>query len=252
MYKRKDIARFAYDYLQPLLADSYERYKKGDLVRMRGNLVEGLLIGVSRGGWIHIYPTFYVIGADPAYEGIHQTVSLEAKNPHGWKFPPETPLDEALAKEILDRLARDSPISFVDPLDDEAIDKGLRWFGRDKLHWSADLFAAFFNMARGASTTRADLARAFEIFRRRSRLSTGKPLRDWEEVLRNRFIELQSRLDRDDCISLCRADAEAHAKVLGLPPIAWPPEWPEQVPPWPNEEPAGWANKLARTFSRKK
>ena len=165
-------------------------------------------------------------------------------------FEPETPLDEKFAAEILTRLKKDSPISFTAPLEDEAIDKALRWFGKDGLHWAADLFLAYFNMTRGAPTARRDLGRAFDIFRRKSRMATDKPLRDWEEALLARFQELESRLDRPDCIALCRADAEEHARLLKLPPIVWPPEWPESVPPWPKEA-DGLIAKLGGFFARK-
>lgn len=248
MYKSKDISRFMREHVTPCLAESYQAYKKRFLVRMRGNFVEGLIIGVGRGGWVRVYPTFYVVGADLADDGIHQTVSLETKSPRRWHFAPETPLNGVLAREILERLAQDSPIPFISSLNDDVIDEGLRWFGRDKQHWAADLFLAFFNMTRGTPTARADLARAFELFRCHSRLSTDKPLRDWEEVLRDRFMELEVRLDREDCIASCRTDAETHAKALGLPSIAWPPEWPESVPPWPKE--AGVVNKLGKLFKR--
>lgn len=56
---------------------------------------------------------------------------------------------------------------------------------------------------------------------------------DFEEALYARFQKLESRLDRPDCIALCRANAEEHARLLGLPPIEWPSEWPNTVPPWP-------------------
>lgn len=248
MYKSKDIARFMREHMKRYLTE-YVLYKRRFLVRMRGNLVQGLIVGVSRGGWVKVYPTFYVVGSDPADDGIHQTVSLYAENPHRWSFPPDTPLDDVFASEIMKRIAQDSPISFVVPLDDDAIVKGLRWFGRDNFHWSADLFLAFFNMTRGAPSARDDLARAFDLFRRHSRLSMDEPLVDWEERLRDRFLELQARLDSPDCISLCRADAEAHAKALGLPPIIWPPEWPEHVPPWPkNESASGLVGKLSQWF----
>lgn len=42
---------------------------------------------------------------------------------------------------------------------------------------------------------------------------------DFEEALYARFQKLESRLDRPDCIALCRANAEEHARLLGLPPI---------------------------------
>ena len=222
---------------------------RSDLARMYGPLVQLIILWVSRGGWLHLEPTFYVVGADTANQTIHQAVSLGTRNPRRWQFPPETMLDNALAIRLLDQLRSDSPISFTATLDDAVIEQGLHWFGRDKLHWSADLFLAFFNMTRGAPSARDDLARAFDLFRRHSRLSMDEPLVDWEERLRDRFLELQARLDSPDCISLCRADAEAHAKALGLPPIIWPPEWPEHVPPWlKNESSSGLVGKLSRLF----
>lgn len=231
-------------HLKDALPDLKDQYKKRDILRLRGNLVQLVIVGVSRGGWIHVSPTLYVLGSEPNENFIHQTVGLDTKQPQAWKFPPETLLDASFSNEIADRLAHDVPISFTQPLSDEAISRGLCWFGKDGLHWAADLFLAFFNMTRGATSARKDLAHAFELFRRNSRLSTDKPLRDWEEALLTRFNELEARLDRPDCIALCRADAEAHAGLLKLPAIVWPPEWPEAVPPWPKEKPSGWLNKL--------
>jgi len=166
-----------------------------------------------------------------------------------WSFPPETPLDEAFAAEILRRLKEDSPISFTEPLKDEAIDKALRWFGKDG-YWLAHLFIAYFNMTRGAPTARKDLARAFHLFIKHSSYSTDEPPLDFEEALHARFHELESRLDRPDCIALCRADAEEHAQLLKLPPIVWPPEWPQAVPPWPPEL-EGLMARLGGIFARK-
>ncbi len=236
MYKGADIARFVRTYLREALPDFTEQYKRRDILRMRGHLVQWVFVGVSRGGWITVSPSLSVLGPHIYLQGLEYcknkdgsfnsdglivAISLDGESASAsrrWHFPPDTPLDQTFSAEIVSRLKQDSPISFVSPLEDEAIDKALRWFGRDKRHWSDYMFLAFFNMTRGASTARADLARAFEIFRRRSRLSTDKPLRDWEEVLRDRFLDLESRLDREDCIALCRADGEEHAKLLGLPP----------------------------------
>lgn len=249
MHKATDIARFVKTHLRAALPDFSCQYKRRDICRMRGLFMQGVGVGTSRGGWIHVYPDFFVLGAE-IYEKdlpknllkngsvcsdnlIHGTVSLEVKAPRRWHFPPETPLDEALAAEILRRLKEDSPISFTELLTGDAIDKALRWFGKDGLHWAADLFLAYFNMTRGAPSARKDLARAFGLFVKHSRYSTDKPPLDYEEALYARFQELEARLDRPDCIALCRADAEEHARLLGLPPIVWPPEWPASVPPWP-------------------
>lgn len=266
MYKAPEIAYFVRTNLRAVLPDFTGQYKRRDIFRMRGPLMQGIGVAVGRGGWIRLSPGLFVLGAEiytkdlqssKLKDGsistdnlIHTTVGLEAKLPRRWMFEPDTPLDEKFAAEILSRLKQDSPISFTDPLEDEAIDKALRWFGKDGLHWVADLFLAYFNMTRGEPTARKDLARAFELFRRNSRMTTDKPLRDWEGALLARFKELEFRLDRPDCIALCRADAEEHARLLKLPPIVWPPEWPESVPPWPKESPS-LASKLGQLFTKK-
>lgn len=248
MYKSADLARFVRESLKPALPSSYLSHKPRFLLRAHGNAVQGIVIGVGRGGWVRVHPSLYVTGADRADEGIHQTVSLSTRYPRRWNFSPDTPLDDALTKEILERLENDSPISFKAPLDDAALDRGLRWFGRKARHWSADLFLAFYGMTRGTAMARRDLERARLRFHRYSRLSRGKPPRDWEKQLHERFDELESRLDQPDCVALCRQDAEAHAEVLALPPLVWPPEWPQSVPP--RQKTASWSDRLGRLFRR--
>lgn len=266
MHKAPEIARFVRTNLRAVLPDFTGQYKRRDIYRIRGPLIQGVGVSVSRGGWIHLTPSLFVLGAEVHEKDlrssrlkdgsissdnlIHTTVCLETKAPRRWMFEPETPLDETFAAEILARLKQDSPISFTDTLQDDGIDKALRWFGKDSLHWAGDIFLAYFNMTRGAPTARRDLGRAFEIFRRKSRIATDKPLRDWEVALLARFQELESRLDRPDCIALCRADAEEHSRLLKLSPIVWPPEWPESVPPWPKESPS-LASKLGQLFTKK-
>lgn len=268
MYKAPEIAQFVRTHLREALPDFTAQYKRRDILRTRGNLVQWMFVGISRGGWLEISPALSVIGPH-----IHLKDSEHCKNKDGtfnsdglivsvglsgmsasdirrWSFPPETPLDTTFATEILARLKQDSPIPFTEPLKDDSIDNALRWFGKNGLHWTSNLFLAYFNMTRGAPSARKDLARAFELFRRNSRMVTGKPLRDWEEALLARFQELESRLDRPDCIALCRADAEEHARLLKLPPIVWPPEWPESVPPWP-KEPDSLIAKLGGFLTRK-
>lgn len=243
MYKAIEIARFVKQCLQPKLPIAYQLYGKRDLVRMRGNFAQLVLISQGRGHYLRVLPTLYVVGADLSEETTHQTVSLYVRNPHDWNLTPET-LDLAFATQIVQQLKRSPVTAFVCEFGDKEIDKALRWFGKAGTHWAADLFLAFFNMTRGSPSARKDLARAFELFRGNSRMVTDKPLRDWEEVLLARFHELEARLDHADCIALCRADAEKYAKLLKLPPIVWPPEWPESVPPWPKDPSFGWARKL--------
>ena len=246
MYKSADIARFVRGSLKPALPESYVGYKSRFLLRTHGNVVQGIIVGVARGGWVRVYPTFYVVGADPSFKAIHQTVSLQTRDPRRWHFAPDTALDEALTREIRERLEHESPVSFEAALDDESLDRGLRWFGRRGSHWSADLFLAFYGMTRGARTARSDLSRARALFQRYSRLASGKPLLDWEERLCQRFQELDSRLDGSECVALCRADSEAHAAELGLPLIVWPTDWPERVPPWPKQSGFGLGGGLRR------
>ena len=266
MHKAPEIARFVRTHLRTALPEFTGQYKQRDILRMRGHVAQWVFVGTSRSGWIDISPTLSVLGSkiyekdlesNRCRDGSIDTNSListvaalkstSATALRRWQFRPETLLDEAFAAEILIRLKQDSPISFTQPLEDEAIDKALRWFGKDG-YWLAHLFLAFFNMTRGAPTARKDLAQAFDLFRRNSRLSTDKPLHDWEEALLARFRELESRLDRTDCIALCRADAEEHARLLKLPPIVWPPEWPESMLPWPTEPDslASWVGRLFR------
>lgn len=264
MYKAPEIARFVRTHLREALPDFTGQYKRRDILRMHGHLVQWLFVGVSRSGWIHVSPTLYVLGAEVYIRDLERhklkdgsldtdalfnsAVGLGVKFPRRWDFEPDIPLDEKFAAEIVARLNQDSPISFVQPLEDEEIDKALRWFGKDGLNWAADLLLAFFNMTRGAPSARKDLARAFQLFIKRSRYSTDKPPFDFEEALFTRFQEFESRLDRPDCVALCRADAETHAKLLKLPPIVWPPEWPKSVPPWPQEQSTTLATKLGRLF----
>lgn len=248
MYKAADIAKFVDHWLKPHVPAAYQLYGIRDLVRMRGNFAHLLLIASGRGHYLKILPTLYVVGANIADETIHQTVSLYVESEsNSWNFSPAI-LDGAFASQVIRQLGQASETKFVDEINDVEIDLGLRWFGKDRRHWAADLFLAFFNMTRGAPTARKDLGRAFQIFLERSRYATDKPPFDWEKALHARFKELEARLDRSDCIALCRADAQAHAQILKLPLIEWPPEWPESLPPWPKETATGIKTKLSRLF----
>jgi hypothetical protein len=247
VYKAIEIARFVRTYLRTALPIDYQFYGKRDLVRMRGNFAQLLLIAQARGNYLRILPTLYVVGANLAEATIHQAVCLYTVRPSDWNLAPES-LDFDFAAQIVDQLKK-SPVGiFVRESVDAEIDNTFRWFGKDGSHWSDYLFLAFFNMTRGAPTARKDLARAFELFIKRSRYSTNKPPLDFEEALHTRFQDLESRLDRPDCIALCRADAEEHARLLKLPAIVWPPEWPEAVPPWPKDVP-GLMARLGSLFA---
>lgn len=270
MNKAPEIAGFIRTYLRAVLPDFSAQYKRRDILRMRGHVVQWMFVGTSRGGWVNVSPALSVLGSK-IYEKdmesnrckdgsidtnslISTVAALESTSPSAlrkWSFPPETTLDETLAAEILALLKQDSPISFTGVLEDEAIDKALRWFGKGG-YWLAHLFLAYFNMTRGAPTARKDLAQAFRLFIKHSRYSTDKPPFDFEEALHARFLELQSRLDRPDCIARCRADAEEHACLLKLPPIVWPPEWPESVPPWLQETNPSLLSKLGIFSTRNK
>lgn len=224
MYKASEIARFVWTYLCASLPDFTAQYKRRDILRMRGLVVQMVSVGVGRGGWVRVHPTFSVLGPDIYIkdldrhkckddsldrDALFSQVGLEgisASAARRWIFPPETLLDETFAAEILTRLKQDSPISFT--------------------------------------AARKDLARAFKLFIKHSRYSTDKPPFDFEIALHARFQELEARLDRPDCIALCRADSEKHAKLLKLPPIVWPLEWPKSVPPWPKDPSFDWARRL--------
>lgn len=228
MYKASDIGRFSREILLPRFPEPYVLYKKRDIVRMRANFAQLLMITVGRGGYIKVLPTFFVVGADLEQEIVHQTVSLRVVQPDRWLFSPDTPLDGSFASLIIERLELDSPISFIDPLRDSDIENGLRWFSRLLKHWSAHQFLAFFNITRGADSARADCMHAYKFLRQYTRLSTEKPLLDWEVKLRDRFLALEARLDSSDCIESCRLDSQEHARKLGLPEIVWPSEWHEE------------------------
>ena len=223
-------------------------YTKRDLVRMRGPFVQAVLFAKKRSDWLHIIPTFYVAGDDPAAETLFQTMSLpiaRTDDERRWRFPPETALDADLAQGLVGQLERESPLSFAKPLEDDAIVAALDLFARRVPHWAPALSMAFFNMCRGAVCAGADLAQARKLFVKYSRYGLGQAPLDYEQVLMARFDTLQRRLQEPECILLCRAEAEGHASRLGLPAVGWPPEWPTAAPP-PAAGKAGWLDKLLR------
>lgn len=229
-----------------MLAADFSVYAKRDLVRMRGPFVQAVLFAKKRSDWLHIIPTFYVAGANPAELVLFQNMSLPISGVdenRRWRFPPETPLNAELAQRLVAQLERDSPLSFVKPLEDNAIETTLDLFVRKSTYWVSALYKAFFSMCRGADAAGADLALARKLFIKHSRYGRGKAPLDFEQVLMARFDTLQRRLLEPDCILLCRAEAEEHASRLGLPAVEWPPEWPTVALP-PAPEKVAWFRKL--------
>lgn len=225
----RNLRRYILERIAPELGEDYRLIGRRLLVRMRGPFVQSFALSRSRGSALYATPNFFVVGADPAFPVMHGSLSLDTRNPHRWSFvKPELTPD--LASTLMKMLRSDSPVSFFEPLTDTSIDTALRWFLSKDNHWSAHQFKAFIAILRGQATARDDLARATKKFRKQG---LSDPPRDHETALLQRYAELEARLDRPDCIALCRADAEEHARSLKLPPVAWPSEWPTAVPPWP-------------------
>lgn len=247
----KAIKAFSQFEIRPLLGADFSAYiyAKRDLVRMRGPFVQAVLFAKKRSDWLLVIPTFYVAGANPADPVLFQTMSLPISGMdenRRWRFPPETLLDAKLAQDLVAQLERESPLSFVKPLEDDAIGATLDLIVRKGPHWASYLSRAFFNMCRGAvDAAGADLAQARKLFIKRSRYRLGQTPFDFEQVLMARFDTLQRRLQEPECVLLCRAEAEEHASRLQLPAVEWPPEWPTVAPP-PAPRKVGWLDKLLR------
>jgi hypothetical protein len=208
---------------------------------MRGPFVQNFEISRSRGPVLYVTPQFFVAGADPAFPVMHDSLGLWSRDPHRWSFV-EPRLTPDFALILMDMLRSDSPVSFFDELTDASIDEAVRWFISRTNHWSAHQFKAFIAILKGQTTARAELTRAIAVFKKQA---LSDPPRDHEAALLQRYAELEARLDRPDCIALCRADAEEHARRLKLPPVEWPPEWPTAVPPWPKSR-KGLLDRLRR------
>lgn len=56
MYKAAEIAQFVRTHLRAALPDFTAQYKRRDILRMRGHIVQWVFVGVSRSGWIDISP----------------------------------------------------------------------------------------------------------------------------------------------------------------------------------------------------
>lgn len=247
----KAIKAFSKLEIRPLLGADFSAYaySKRDLVRMRGPFVQAVLFAKKRSDWLLIIPTFYVAGANPADPILFQNMSLPISGMdenRRWSFPPETALNAELAQRLVAQLERESPLSFAKPLEDDTIGTTLDLLVRRRSYWVSGLSRAFFNMCRGAdSTVLDDLALARKLFIKYSRYGLGQAPLDYEQVLMARFDTLQRRLQKPDCILLCRAEAEEHAGRLQLPTVSWPSEWPTVAPP-PEPRKAGWLDKLLR------
>ena len=214
---------------------------------MRGPFLQGVLFAKKRSGWLHVIPTFYVVGANPVDSVIFQTMSLPivgidaAKR---WRFPADTVLDSHMACDIISQMEEVSPLSFVDVLHDQAIDASLEISATKVAHWAPFLSLAFFQICSGDSSARNTLERARQKFLKYSRYGRGAPPLDFEQALLARIDQLEARSDVSDCIAICRAEAEEHAARLSLPPIDWPPEWPLIFPAGTAARKEGWLRRL--------
>jgi hypothetical protein len=208
---------------------------------MRGSFVQSFELSRSRGPVLCVTPKFFVTGADPAFPVMHDALSLDSLDPHHWNFV-KPKLSHDFASTLMDMIRSDSPVSFFDELTDASLDESIRWFIARTDHWCAYQFKAFIAILQGQVSARNDLTHAISKFRKQA---LSDPPRDHETVLLQRYAELEARLDRPDCIALCRADAEEHARRLKLPPVEWPPEWPTAVPPWPKSR-KGLLDRLRR------
>ncbi|WP_256077336.1 hypothetical protein [Massilia sp. YIM B04103] len=244
-----DIQRFAREELLPRLGGDYALFSRRDAVRLRGSFAQSVLLGSKRSGNLLVIPTFYVVGARPDDECMHQTLSLPVSGmdtARKWHVRPDQALDAALAQHLIGQMEKDSPLSFVAPLDDAGLDRCLGIYLKKTDQWIPALSRAFLSMCRGLPQARAELDAARRIFLVTSRFGLGGTPVDWENAALARFDELASRLERDDCIALCRADAEAHAQRMRLPALPWPAAWPAAVPPWPAPAQAGGFQRLVQ------
>ena len=244
MYKSAEIERFMREHLKQRFPTLNVVYRKRFYARLFGPVLQGLIVGVGKGGYIRVLPVMYVLGERIDEEELSPSLSLEITDRKTWHLAESTPLDAAFAKEIHSRIEKSPVLNLSSAATSTSVEQDIRWFARDPVDWSAALSLAFFNIIRGVRGARSDLSNAFERFRNQSRLATNKPLYDYEVLLCERFKELEARLDSADCIALCRADAENHARVLKLPPLVWPAEWPTSVPTWPSQPTSTLGNKL--------
>lgn len=178
---------------------------------------------------MYVYPTFYVVGADPTHEVMFQTMSLPMSgvdSDRRWRVDPEALLDESLAERFVKQIEKDSPLSFHEPLTDSDIHRALVKFCKCRKSWMPSLSLAYWEILTGARSAADTLVMAKKEFIKYSRYGAGKEPLDFEQALMARFELLQARIGSADGVSQCRAEAEAHAARLRLPKIEWPTEWP--------------------------
>lgn len=228
------LRRFLKELIVPNLGNGFQFKGKREAVRMRGPFVQSIALARARGSGLYVIPYYFMVGADPTSEVMHENLGLAILNWRNWSFL-EAKLDSEFAALLLTRLRADAPASFFDDLTDTSIDAAMQWFIRKGNDPSAHQFKTFMAILLGRETARTDLERAIAVFKRKA---LSDPPRDHEAALLQRYADLEARLGHPDCIALCRADAEAHAQRLKLPPIAWPHEWPTSVPPWPKRRKA--------------
>ncbi|QNA87495.1 hypothetical protein G4G28_01710 [Massilia sp. Dwa41.01b] len=216
----------------PLVLPGFRLYAERDLVRMRGPFVQALLFAHTRSEWLDVVPVFYVAGANPADAALFQTMSVPlagASEKRRWLFPADAPVEEDAAQRLVVQIERDSPLSFLAPLDDGAIAGLLDHLVTQSQHWLPALSKAFFGMCTGSAASAVDLASARDAFIRFSNVGRGGTPRGFERDMMARFDVLEHRLHSQTCIVQCHHEAEEHAARLGLPPIEWPVEWPTSV-----------------------
>ncbi len=219
----KALNRYLVHELAPVLGPQFQRYGRRALVRMRGSVVQYLVLSASRTRVLVVSPGLFVCGADPNFPVLGGALSHRFVRKNNWNFV-DPKLDEGLTNRIVTMLQADcGPLSFFSGMTDDLIGKEIKYFIHRGNFWSYHLHMAFFNITRGDRAAGDDLTRAVGAFKA---LPLPDPPRDHDRALLRRFATLEARLDQPDCVALCRADAEEHARRLRLPPIRWPSEWP--------------------------
>ncbi len=233
MYKAKDLAKFVKAQLLPLLPDEYTAvHGNRTVLRMRGHLVQWIGIGASRSGWIEVFPTLYVVGADNTGIVMTGTASLNVTSGRWeWIFAKDTALDQSFASLIIERIEAETPISFIHPLEDEAIIKALTWFNKPMEHRAVNGYIAFWYLCQGNPSALPYLNRLEKYFADVCGPKAKYPVRDWEKAHWARIKLLKARMSDPHCVMLCREEAEQHAELLKLPKLVWPPEWSTEMQP---------------------
>jgi hypothetical protein len=238
------VLRFLDEFIGPNLGEGFTTFSQDEFIRMRGPFVQAFICEESlEDNSIAIIPTLYTVGAILADDRMYGTYCLNTKHVHIWKPSLEIEInDTAFAQALVETTKKNALLSFLLPIEDKAVDRALRKVQQNNRAWASLQFKAFFNMTRGALSARKDIKNAIKSFHWAS-INPGvvggfPPSQDWRTVVQARLEELERRLDQQNCISLCRADAEAHAKKLKLPSIEWPSDRPTEVPPWPKKPPS--------------